>query len=113
GYYAMAGQGFDPDFIVSWPTGRMGVMEGESAIQAVFGNDAAKPENAPAVELMLVVRTPDSPPRAALWTRSCCPRRPAIRSRFSSRRLTNSPAPTSGRSCCRVNHEIVPHPVAA
>jgi len=31
------GQGFDPDFIVSWPTGRMGVMEGESAIQAVFG----------------------------------------------------------------------------
>src|SRR3989454_4443097 len=44
GYYAMAGQGFDPDFIVSWPTGRMGVMEGESAIQAVFGNDAAKPD---------------------------------------------------------------------
>ena len=35
GYYAMAGQGFDPDFIFSWPTGRMGVMEGESAIQAV------------------------------------------------------------------------------
>ena len=37
GYYAMAGQGFDPDFILSWPTGRMGVMEGESAIQAVHG----------------------------------------------------------------------------
>lgn len=37
GYYAMAGQGFDPDFIVSWPTGRMGVMEGESAIMAVHG----------------------------------------------------------------------------
>jgi len=52
GYYAMAGQGFDPDFIVSWPTGRMGVMEGESAIQAVFGSDAAQPENAPAVEAM-------------------------------------------------------------
>ncbi len=52
GYYAMAGQGFDPDFIVSWPTGRMGVMEGESAIQAVFGNDVAKPENAPAVDAM-------------------------------------------------------------
>ncbi|HVG20180.1 MAG TPA: carboxyl transferase domain-containing protein, partial [Blastocatellia bacterium] len=30
GYYAMAGQGFDPDFIFSWPTGRMGVMEGDS-----------------------------------------------------------------------------------
>jgi acetyl-CoA carboxylase carboxyltransferase component len=37
GYYAMAGQGFDPDFIFSWPTGRMGVMEGESAVMALFG----------------------------------------------------------------------------
>jgi acetyl-CoA carboxylase carboxyltransferase component len=37
GYYAMAGQGFDPDFILSWPSGRMGVMEGESAIMAVHG----------------------------------------------------------------------------
>jgi len=36
GYYAMAGQGFDPDFIVSLPTGRMGVMEGESAVVALF-----------------------------------------------------------------------------
>ncbi len=39
GYYAMAGQGFDPDFIFSWPSGRMGVMEGESAVQAVFGSE--------------------------------------------------------------------------
>ena len=39
GYYAMAGQGFDPDFIFSWPTGRMGVMEGEAAVQAVHGPD--------------------------------------------------------------------------
>jgi len=37
GYYAMAGQGFDPDFIFTWPTGRMGVMEGESAVTALFG----------------------------------------------------------------------------
>jgi 3-methylcrotonyl-CoA carboxylase beta subunit len=37
GYYAMAGQGFDPDFIFSWPSGRMAVMEGEAAIQAVHG----------------------------------------------------------------------------
>jgi acetyl-CoA carboxylase carboxyltransferase component len=37
GYYAMAGQGFDPDFIFSWPTGRMGVMEGDSAVMALFG----------------------------------------------------------------------------
>ncbi|HWK88987.1 MAG TPA: acyl-CoA carboxylase subunit beta [Longimicrobium sp.] len=36
GYYAMAGQGFDPDFIFTWPTGRMGVMEGESAMMALF-----------------------------------------------------------------------------
>ena len=52
GYYAMAGQGFDPDFIISWPTGRMGVMEGESAVQAVYGADAAKPDNAAAVDAM-------------------------------------------------------------
>jgi 3-methylcrotonyl-CoA carboxylase beta subunit len=36
GYYAMAGQGFDPDFIISLPTGRMGVMEGASAVMALF-----------------------------------------------------------------------------
>jgi acetyl-CoA carboxylase carboxyltransferase component len=45
GYYAMAGQGFDPDFIFSWPTGRMGVMEGESAVQAVFGSQLEKLKN--------------------------------------------------------------------
>ena len=42
GYYAMAGQGFDPDFIYTWPTGRMGVMEGDSAVQAVFGSQLDK-----------------------------------------------------------------------
>jgi 3-methylcrotonyl-CoA carboxylase beta subunit len=42
GYYAMAGQGFDPDFILSWPTGRMGVMEGESAVMAVHGGEIDK-----------------------------------------------------------------------
>ncbi|MBI4420466.1 MAG: acyl-CoA carboxylase subunit beta [Gemmatimonadetes bacterium] len=52
GYYAMAGQGFDPDFIFSWPTGRMGVMEGESAVQAVHGERASDPELAPQVEKM-------------------------------------------------------------
>jgi 3-methylcrotonyl-CoA carboxylase beta subunit len=36
GYYAMAGQGFDPTFTFSWPTARIGVMEGDSAIQAVY-----------------------------------------------------------------------------
>ena len=49
GYYAMAGQGFDPDFIVSWPTGRMAVMEGESAVMAVHGPeiDQAQKEKRP------------------------------------------------------------------
>jgi acetyl-CoA carboxylase carboxyltransferase component len=49
GYYAMAGQGFDPDFIFSWPTGRMAVMEGESAVQAVHGPaiESAKAKNQP------------------------------------------------------------------
>ncbi|MEO5860604.1 MAG: carboxyl transferase domain-containing protein [Pyrinomonadaceae bacterium] len=42
GYYAMAGQGFDPDFIFSLPTGRMGVMEGDSAVQAIFGTQIEK-----------------------------------------------------------------------
>ena len=38
GYFAMAAQGFDPDFMFSWPCGRMGVMEGASAVQALFGS---------------------------------------------------------------------------
>jgi 3-methylcrotonyl-CoA carboxylase beta subunit len=44
GYYAMAGQGFDPDFIFTWPTGRMGVMEGESAVMALFSSELEKLE---------------------------------------------------------------------
>jgi acetyl-CoA carboxylase carboxyltransferase component len=49
GYYAMAGQGFDPDFLFSWPTGRMAVMEGASAVQAVHGPtiEAAKKAGKP------------------------------------------------------------------
>ena len=42
GYYAMAGQGFDPHFAFSWPTARIGVMEGDSAVQAVHGPDMLK-----------------------------------------------------------------------
>ena len=57
GYYAMAGQGFDPDFIFSLPTGRMGVMEGESAVGAVFGPelDKAKSEGGPSPKLQASV----------------------------------------------------------
>lgn len=46
GYYAMSGQGFDPDFIFSLPTGRMGVMEGDSAVQAIFGTQLEKMKKA-------------------------------------------------------------------
>src|ERR1700688_44320 len=42
GYYAMAGQGFDPNFSFALPTARMGVMEGDSAMQAVHGPELAK-----------------------------------------------------------------------
>jgi acetyl-CoA carboxylase carboxyltransferase component len=42
GYYAMAGQGFDPNFTFAWPTARIGVMEGDSAVQAVHGPELAK-----------------------------------------------------------------------
>jgi acetyl-CoA carboxylase carboxyltransferase component len=58
GYYAMAGQGFDPDFIFTWPTGRMGVMEGESAIQAVHGpalDDARRKGETPSAAVIEAV----------------------------------------------------------
>jgi acetyl-CoA carboxylase carboxyltransferase component len=42
GYYAMAGQGFDPNFTFSWPTARIGVMEGDAAVQAVHGPELDK-----------------------------------------------------------------------
>jgi acetyl-CoA carboxylase carboxyltransferase component len=42
GYYAMAGQGFDPHFTFGWPTARIGVMEGDSAVQAVHGPEMEK-----------------------------------------------------------------------
>jgi 3-methylcrotonyl-CoA carboxylase beta subunit len=42
GYYAMAAQGFDPDFAFCWPTARIGVMEGDAAVQAVHGPELAR-----------------------------------------------------------------------
>lgn len=42
GYYAMGGQGFDPNFTLSWPTARIGVMEGEAAVYASFGTEIEK-----------------------------------------------------------------------
>jgi acetyl-CoA carboxylase carboxyltransferase component len=46
GYYAMAGQGFDPNFTFAWPTARIGVMEGDSAVQAVHGPELEKLKSA-------------------------------------------------------------------
>lgn len=57
GYYAMAGQGFDPDFIFTWPTGRMGVMEGEAAVQAVHGPTIAQAQAASGGPLPAAVST--------------------------------------------------------
>ncbi len=66
GYYAMAGQGFDPDFIFTLPTGRMGVMEGDSAVQAMFGTQLEKlkkegsgPDEAMLAEMQKVRETYD------------------------------------------------------
>jgi acetyl-CoA carboxylase carboxyltransferase component len=42
GYYAMAGQGFDPHFTFGWPTARIGVMEGDAAVKAVHGPEMDK-----------------------------------------------------------------------
>jgi acetyl-CoA carboxylase carboxyltransferase component len=42
GYYAMAGQGFDPTFTFAWPTARIGVMEGDAAVNAVHGPEIEK-----------------------------------------------------------------------
>ncbi|HUS05931.1 MAG TPA: carboxyl transferase domain-containing protein, partial [Bryobacteraceae bacterium] len=42
GYYAMAGQGFDPHFTFGWPTARIGVMEGDAAVKAVHGPELEK-----------------------------------------------------------------------
>jgi acetyl-CoA carboxylase carboxyltransferase component len=50
GYYAMAGQGFDPNFTFSWPTARIGVMEGESAVVALYSAELEKAKGGPMPE---------------------------------------------------------------
>ena len=50
GYYAMAGQGFDPNFTFSWPTARIGVMEGESAVVALYSAELEKAKGGPLAE---------------------------------------------------------------
>jgi len=50
GYYAMAGQGFDPNFTFSWPTARIGVMEGDSAVHALYAAELEKYKGQPLPE---------------------------------------------------------------
>jgi acetyl-CoA carboxylase carboxyltransferase component len=50
GYYAMAGQGFDPNFTFSWPTARIGVMEGDSAVMALYSAELEKHKGGPLPE---------------------------------------------------------------
>jgi acetyl-CoA carboxylase carboxyltransferase component len=50
GYYAMAGQGFDPNFTFSWPTARIGVMEGDSAVVALYSAELEKAKGGPLPE---------------------------------------------------------------
>ena len=83
GYYAMAGQGFDPHFTFAWPTARIGVMEGDAAVQAVHGPELEKLEGQRRSPFRRTRsahwRRPEpitnggstraTPPRAATWTR--------------------------------------------
>jgi 3-methylcrotonyl-CoA carboxylase beta subunit len=50
GYYAMAGQGFDPNFTFNWPTARIGVMEGDSAVMALYSAELEKHKGSPLPE---------------------------------------------------------------
>ncbi len=75
GYYAMAGQGFDPNFTFSWPTARIGVMEGESAVQALFAVDLAKLKGQPIPRGVTRVHRKD-PRRLRTMARCALCRRP-------------------------------------
>ena len=113
GYYAMAGQGFDPDFILTLPTGRMGVMEGASAVMALFGAELDRLRaagEAPDAEMQCrhgggpgptttASWTPPSPRPADSWTRWCFPRNCATGSPCSSGLPPAIRVPTWGRSC--------------
>ena len=82
GYYAMAGQGFDPNFTFSWPTARIGVMEGDSAVVALYSAELEKHKGRPAAggtegshrphprRLRALARCAATPPPAATATPS-------------------------------------------
>ena len=78
GYYAMAGQGFDPNFTFNWPTARIGVMEGESAVQALYAAELEKYKGGPLPEeLREQVDRQDARRLRALAGRDATPRRAA------------------------------------
>ncbi len=115
GYYAMAGQGFDPDFIFSWPTGRMGVMEGDSAVQAIFGTqldklkrDGAEPDEKLKAEMERVREDYEqqldakyAAARGLRGRRASRPRRRATRWSWRCASASTTRGRTSASSSCR------------
>ena len=77
GYYAMAGQGFDPNFTFSWPTARIGVMEGDSAVEALYSAELEKLQGRPAARGTAGSHRPDPRRLRALARRAATPPRAA------------------------------------
>ena len=104
GYYAMAGQGFDPDFILSWPTGRMAVMDPRSTrrvARAPRRRPRCRRRPTPCGPTTSSSWTPARPPRAASWTPSSIPRKPVPCSRWPFAPRPTTPGRTSVPSSCR------------
>ena len=116
GYYAMAGQGFDPDFILSWPTGRMGVMEGESAVDGgarrprssgrsrsgATSRPRSRPRSRRCAPTTSTSSTPATPPRAGYVDAIITPEETRDQLAFAAaRRAPTTPGRTSARSCSR------------
>jgi hypothetical protein len=111
GYYAMAGQGFDPNFTFSWPTARIGVMEGDSAVQALVRGRTRKSKAAgrgnprgscrnPSPEPAPITNggsTRNMPPPAATAMPSSIPKKRAKCSRWP----LNSPCNALAERLCR------------
>ena len=109
GYYAMAGQGFDPDFLFTLPTGRMGVMEGESAVRALFGpsSTGSKPrasrrtmisrrESTPSARTTRSSSTRVTPRPGVTWTSCSTPERLRDRLGFVLWTSLHNPGPHLG-----------------
>jgi 3-methylcrotonyl-CoA carboxylase beta subunit len=69
GYYAMAGQGFDPHFSFAWPTARIGVMEGTKRPASRSRRNCRSASSRPA-RITKNGWTPATPPPGAMSTRS-------------------------------------------